>query len=70
MKMHVPFAYQKYGRIEVEADSREEAINKAEKLLEDMSVSDMESLSDYLQNSEEIDEEGLVLDENDNIIDK
>ena len=50
--------------------SREEAINKAEKLLEDMSVSDMESLSDYLQDSEEIDEEGLVLDENDNIIDE
>jgi hypothetical protein len=26
----VPFAYEKYGRIEVDADSREEAVKKAE----------------------------------------
>ena len=30
MKMYVPFAYEKYGRIEVDADSREEAAKKAE----------------------------------------
>lgn len=30
MKMYVPFAYEKYGRIEVDADSREEAVKKAE----------------------------------------
>lgn len=29
MKMYVPF-YEKYGRIEVDADSREEAVKKAE----------------------------------------
>ena len=28
--MYVPFAYEKYGRIEVDADSREEAVKKAE----------------------------------------
>lgn len=30
MKMYVPFAYEKYGRIEVDADAREEAVKKAE----------------------------------------
>ena len=50
MKMYVPFAYEKYGRIEVDADSRE-------------------ALSDYLQGSQEIDDEGIVLDENGNILD-
>lgn len=30
MKMYVPFAYEKCGRIEVDADSREEAVKKAE----------------------------------------
>ena len=30
MKMYVPFAYEKYGRIEVDADSREVAVKKAE----------------------------------------
>lgn len=30
MKMYVPFTYEKYGRIEVDADSREEAVKKAE----------------------------------------
>lgn len=30
MKMYVPFAYEKYGRIEVDAESREEAVKKAE----------------------------------------
>lgn len=30
MKMYVPFAYEKYERIEVDADSREEAVKKAE----------------------------------------
>lgn len=70
MKLYVPFAYQKYGRIEVEANSREEAIHKAEKVLEDMNVSDMEALGDYLQDSEDIDKDGLVLDENGNIIDE
>lgn len=28
--MYVPFAYEKYGRIDVDADSREEAVKKAE----------------------------------------
>ena len=69
MKMYMPFAYEKYGRIEVDADSKEKALKKAEELLDRMSVSDMEALSDYLQGSQEIDDEGIVLDENGNILD-
>ena len=69
MKMYVPFAYEKYGRIEVDADSKEKALKRAEELLDRMSVSDMEALSDYLQGSQEIDDEGIVLDENGNILD-
>lgn len=38
-------------------------------MLDNMSVSDMEALSDYLQESQEIDDEGIVLDENGNILD-
>lgn len=59
----VPFAYQRYGRIEVEAESREEAIRFAEEKLKDMSLSEMEQLSDYLEDSEEIDYEGVITDE-------
>lgn len=55
MKMYVPFAYEKYGRIEVDADSKEKALKKAEELLDRMSVSDMEASSDYFQDREEID---------------
>ena len=64
MKMYVPFSYKYYGMIEVDAESKEEAFTKAEELLDRMSVSDMEDSSDYLQDSEEIDTEGVVLDEN------
>ena len=38
-------------------------------MLDNMSVSDMEALSDYIQVSQEIDDEGIVLDENGNILD-
>ena len=69
MKMYVPFAYEKYGRIEVDADSKEKALKKAEELLDCMSVSDMEALSDYLQGRQQLDDEGIVLDENGNILD-
>jgi Spy/CpxP family protein refolding chaperone len=70
MKYYVPFAYEKMGRIEIddpEVTNIEEAMNAAEKKLEEMSVSEMESLSEYLIDSEEIDREGVVLDENGNI---
>lgn len=37
MKMHVPFVYEKSGRIEVEADTIKEAHHKANDILDEMS---------------------------------
>lgn len=59
-KVMVPFAFEMYGYIEVEAKNRDDAHKKAEEILEKMSVSDMLACSDYLQDSEEIDEEGII----------
>lgn len=33
MKMYVPFAYEKYGRIEVDADSKEKALKKSRRVV-------------------------------------
>ena len=64
----VPFAFEMYGRMEVEATNLKEAIGKAEEKLEAMSVSEMMSLTSYLENSEEIDYDGILTDENGNAI--
>lgn len=69
-KYYVPFAYERYGRMEVEATSREEAIDAAEAKLADMTLADMEALTDYLPGSDEIDYDGDVCDENGNIIEE
>ena len=68
MEYYVPFAYQKYGRIPVEAGSIEEAREKAEEKLKKMGLEEMESYAEYLSDSEEIDEEGVVLDEEGDIV--
>lgn len=71
-KYYVPFAYQKYGRIEIDdpnITTVDAAIEAADEKLQNMSVQDMESLSSYLADSEEIDKNGIVLDENNNTID-
>ncbi len=70
MTYQVPFAYERYGHIEVDADSPSEAIEKAQNILDKMSAEEMDSLSSYLEDSEEIDEEGLILDADGNIIDE
>ena len=64
----IPFAYEMYGRIYVEANSKEEAFEKAQEKLDNMTVKEMEENSEYLSDSEEIDEEGEIIDENGNII--
>ena len=56
----IPFAYEKYGRIEVKAESLEDAYRKAEEKLDGMTLSEMEALTEYLPDSEEIDTEGYV----------
>lgn len=68
MIYRIPYAFQMYGRIEVEADSLEKAIRKADNELVNMSVVDLVANADYLEDSLEIDEEGLVLDKNGNIV--
>ncbi len=62
----IPFAYERYGRIEVEAGTLDEAFEKAEEKLAGMSVAEMEDVSEYLLDSEKIDRDGIVLDENGN----
>ena len=56
----IPFGYQKYGRIPVEADSLEEAFAKAEARLEGMTLEEMEGCAEFLPCSEEIDREGVA----------
>lgn len=58
----VPFAYEMYGRIEVEAESEEEAKRLAEDELINMTTTDMNELSNYLEDSLEIDEDGQILE--------
>ena len=57
----IPFAYEMYGRIEVEAESLDEAYKKAEEELDRMTLSEMEAQAEYLPDSEEIDTDGNIL---------
>ena len=68
MIYRIPYAFEMYGRIEVEADSLEKAIRKADNQLAYMPVVDLVANADYLEDSLELDEEGVVLDENGNIV--
>lgn len=59
----VGFAYERYGYITVgpdEASTQEEAVEAARKKLEAMGTADMDALTEYMQDSEEIDEEGVL----------
>ncbi len=69
-KYYVPFAYERYGRIEVEADNIKDAFKKAEEKLANMSLQEMEESAQYLSDSEEIDTDGLVYDENGNTVEE
>lgn len=68
MKMYVPFCYEKSGRIEVEADTIREAQEKAQNILDGMSWKDCGRLAECVDDSAQIDYDGIVLDENSNII--
>jgi len=68
MIYRIPYAFEMYGRIEVEADSLDKAYKKAADELVNMSITDLVANADYLEDSLELDEEGLVLDENGNIV--
>ena len=59
----IPFSYERYGYIPVDAKNEDEAYNKAEKILTEMTVAEMDRYADYLPESEAIDREGDTLTE-------
>lgn len=58
----IPFTYQRIGRIEIHASSKEKALEKAANILNGMNVTTMEQQSVYLENSETIDRDGIIVD--------
>ncbi len=57
----IPYAFEMYGRLDIEASSLEEAYKKAEDELVNISLTDMIANASYLDDSLEIDEEGAVM---------
>lgn len=53
----IGIAYQRYGYINVPGDTRKEAIANANKWLEGATIEELDAATDYLQDSEEVDEE-------------
>lgn len=68
MKMYVPFYYEKSGRIAVDADTTDEAKEKAQDILDKMSWRDCGRLAECVDDSAQIDYDGVIFDENQNII--
>lgn len=64
----VPFAYERYGYITVEADTIMDAYDKAIDKLDKMTVYEMEENSEYLDLSEEIDIDGITSVKNEDIV--
>ena len=58
-EFEIPFCYQMKGMLPVKAFSYEEAVRMANEKLAGMSVSDMNDFATYLEDSEEVDEEGI-----------
>lgn len=55
----VAIAYERYGYLQIEADSKEDAIRMMEARLKEMSKEDLEDATSYLEGSEEVDPEGV-----------
>lgn len=70
MKMYVPFVYEKSGRIEVEAGTIKEAQRKANDILDEMSWKDCGRLAECVDDSAQIDYDGIVLDESNNVVEE
>lgn len=60
----VPVVYSMYGRVEIEADSPERALEIAENSINDLPLPND---ADYLEDSFEIDSDGIIIDEKGNI---
>ena len=68
MKVKVPFVFDSVGYIEVEATDREDAFAKARDILAESDLSEYVSMAEPLWDSVDADDEGLILDENGNIV--
>ena len=68
MKVKVPFGFDSVGHIEVEASNREEAFAKARDILAESDLSEYVSMAEPLWDSVDADDEGLILDENGEIV--
>ena len=65
---NIPYAYQMYGRIKIEADNLDEALEKAEEKIDDMSIDQLAENADYLDGSCEVDRDGIILNDDGDII--
>lgn len=69
---YVPVFFESYGRIPVKIEdgvvTREKLIEKAWERLKDISLYELDMATDYLTDSEGVDEEGLIIDCNGNIV--
>ena len=65
MVYQIPVVYSMYGRVDIEANSVEEAFEYANDHVDDLPLPEN---GDYLDGSYEIDDNGVVLDENGNVI--
>lgn len=67
--LYVPIAYERYGRIPVivpKGITRQEVLDKAQSYLEGLDVAALEYYTSYLSDSEEVDEEGIILEKQEN----
>lgn len=68
MKVKVPSGFDSVGYIEVEATDREDAFAKARDILAESDLSECESMAEPLWDTIDVDDEGLILDENGKIV--
>lgn len=59
-RYRVPVYYKKDGYLSVEADSETEAARKAQEMLDEMSINELDKFVDYMPFSETVDSEGIT----------
>lgn len=68
MKVRVPFGFDSVGYIKVEATNREEAFAKARDVIDNSDLDELTLLAVPLWETVDADDEGLILDENGNVV--
>ena len=68
MKVKVPFGFDSVGYIEVKATDRKDAFAKARDILAESDLSEYVSMAEPLWDSVDADDEGLILNENGEIV--